>query len=210
MKHAFITVEGNIGAGKTTLAEMLAAHYQSKLILEAFADNPFLPDFYKHPKQYAFPLELFFMAERYQQLKKLTASPDLFIKNTISDYLFIKSLLFAKINLEGDEIALYERLFHIIHSRIPQPDLLIYLHVPIFRLLQNIQKRGRDYEKNIQADYLEKLQTIYLNYIRNQADNVLLIDVSDSDFQNQPSIFQTIVQSIEDKSEKGTERLILV
>lgn len=209
MKHAFITVEGNIGAGKTTLARMLATHYKSKLILEEFDDNPFLPSFYKNPAQYAFPLELFFMAERYQQLKGMTSSPDLFLKNTISDYLFIKSLLFAKINLSGDEIALYERLFHIIYSRIPRPDLLVYLHVPIHQLLKNIRNRGRAYEKDIQPEYLEKLQKMYLSYMRNQAENVLLIDAAAADFEHQPVQFQTILEAIEHKGETGTDHLVL-
>ena len=208
MRHSFVTIEGNIGSGKTTLAQMLAAHYQSRLILEGFADNPFLPSFYKDPEKSAFPLELFFLAERYQQLKK-AVTPDLFIEKTISDYLFIKSLLFAKINLTGDERALYERLFHIIHPRLPQPDLLIYLHVPLKQLLINIKKRNRAYEQDIQPDYLEKLQRTYLSYIRNQADNVLLIDLGAADFQHDPPTFQKIINAIEHKGESGLDNLLL-
>ncbi len=188
---------------------MLADHYDSRLILEEFADNPFLPAFYKNPEQYAFPLELFFMAERYQQLKTVIANPDLFFQSTVSDYLFIKSLLFAKTNLSGDEITLYERLFHIIHSRIPQPDLLIYIHVPIGQLLGNIRKRGREYEQDIQTDYLEKLQNMYMNYIRNQAGNVLLIDATDADFEHDTAVFADITKAIERKDNKGITRLLL-
>lgn len=208
MQHHFVTIEGNIGSGKTTLARMLADHYQSRLILEAFADNPFLPAFYKDQEKSAFPLELFFLAERYQQLKK-AITPDLFIENTISDYLFIKSLLFAKINLSGDERALYERLFHIIYPRLPQPDLLVYLHVPLKQLLINIKKRDRAYEQDIQPQYLEKLQTTYLSYIRNQADNVLLIDLGFADFEHHPSTFQKIIDAIEHKRDAGLDNLIL-
>ncbi len=128
MNYHFIAVEGNIGAGKTTLAHLLARHFNSRLILEAFAENPFLPKFYENPKQYAFPLELFFMAERYKQLKELVHTKDLFQRVTISDYIFSKCLLFAKVNLPDEEFHLYQKLFDIIYQQLVQPDLLIYLH----------------------------------------------------------------------------------
>ena len=136
MNYHFITIEGNIGAGKTTLAHMLSRHFNARLVLEEFADNPFLPKFYENPKLYAFPLELFFMAERYKQLKDLIQQRDLFQSLTISDYLFTKCLLFAKVNLPEDEFRLYQSLFDIIHQQLLQPDILIYLHSPVSFAIQ--------------------------------------------------------------------------
>src|SRR4051812_5068949 len=149
MKYKFITIEGNIGAGKTTLAQMLSKRLNARLILEEFADNPFLPKFYENPAQYAFPLELFFMAERYKQLKDLLHTTDLFKSATISDYLFTKCLLFAKVNLPETEFHLYQKLFDIIHQQLIHPDLLIFLHAPVNRLQDNIKKRQRSYEQAI-------------------------------------------------------------
>ena len=140
MKYNFITIEGNIGAGKTTLAHLLSKHFNARLILEEFADNPFLPKFYENKQQYAFPLELFFMAERYKQLKELLQTKDMFQKVTISDYLFTKCLLFAKVNLPEEEFLLYQKLFDIINPQLVQPDLLIYLHAPVTKLKENIAK----------------------------------------------------------------------
>ena len=154
MKYNFITIEGNIGAGKTTLAHLLSKHFNARLILEEFAENPFLPNFYENKEQYAFPLELFFMAERYKQLKELLQSKDLFQNLTISDYLFTKCLLFAKVNLPEQEFLLYQKLFDIINPQLVQPDLLIYLHAPINKLKENIKKRNRSYEQSIGRDYL--------------------------------------------------------
>lgn len=154
MKYNFITIEGNIGAGKTTLSRLLSRHYNARLILEEFAENPFLPKFYESPEQYAFPLELFFMAERYKQLKDLLQTNDLFQQLTISDYLFTKCLLFAKVNLPEEEFRLYQKLFDIINPQIVQPQLLIYLHTPVEKLQKNIKKRNRSYEQNIPDDYL--------------------------------------------------------
>src|SRR5215216_4814765 len=147
MNYHFIAIEGNIGAGKTTLAHLLAKHFNARLILEEFAGNPFLPKFYENPQQYAFPLELFFMAERYKQLKELIHTKDLFQSITITDYLFTKCLLFAKVNLPEEEFRLYQKLFDIISPQVIQPDLLIYLHAPVNKLRENIKKRNRSYEK---------------------------------------------------------------
>src|ERR1700754_1464225 len=149
MKYHFITIEGNIGAGKTTLAHMLSRHFNARLILEEFADNPFLPKFYENPAQYAFPLELFFMAERFKQLKEYLQQQDMFRQLTISDYLFTKCLLFAKVTLPVDEFRLYQRLFDIIHQQLAEPELVIYLHAPVSKLQANIRKRNRSYEQKI-------------------------------------------------------------
>ncbi|MFM7770553.1 MAG: deoxynucleoside kinase, partial [Bacteroidota bacterium] len=121
MKYNFVAIEGNIGAGKTTLAQILSERFKARLVLEEFADNPFLPKFYENPKQYALPLELFFMAERFKQQKELIGQKDLFQSITISDYLFTKCLLFAKVNLPEDEFRLYQRLFDIMFQQLWQP-----------------------------------------------------------------------------------------
>src|SRR3954462_10806348 len=161
MKYNFVTIEGNIGAGKTTLTHLLSKHFNARLILEEFADNPFLSKFYENPGQYAFPLELFFMAERYKQLKELLHTTDLFQSVTVSDYLFTKCLLFAKVNLSMEEFRLYQKLFDIIHQQLLQPDLLIYLHAPVQKLQQNIRKRNRPYEQEISDEYLFNIQETY-------------------------------------------------
>src|SRR3954470_8777857 len=154
MQYHYITIEGNIGAGKTTLAHLLAKRLNARLILEEFADNPFLPKFYENPKQYAFPLELFFMAERFKQQKDMLHTTDLFQNITISDYLFTKCLLFAKVNLPEEEFRLYQKFYDIINPQIPKPDILIYLHVPVSQLQKNIRKRNRSYEQSIPDEYL--------------------------------------------------------
>ena len=173
MQHHFITIEGNIGAGKTTLAHLLSKHFNARLILEEFADNPFLPKFYENPEQFAFPLELFFMAERYKQLKEMIHTTDLFQSITISDYLFTKCLLFAKVTLPDEEFRLYQKLFDIIHQQLVFPDILIYLHAPVQKLQSNIKKRNREYEQKIPDEYLFKVQETYTSYIKQHNKNPL-------------------------------------
>jgi len=196
MKYNFITIEGNIGAGKTTLAHLLSKHFNARLILEEFAENPFLSKFYENRQQYAFPLELFFMAERYKQLKELLQTKDLFQNITISDYLFTKCLLFAKVNLPEQEFSLYQKLFDIINPQLIQHDLLIYLHAPISKLKENIKKRNRPYEQSISADYLFSLQQTYTEYIRQHKIKTLFIDVSDADFLGNEKHFQALVDAL--------------
>ena len=179
----YIAFEGNIGAGKTTLTAKIAEDFNAKTILERFADNPFLPKFYKDQNRYAFPLEMSFLADRYQQLSDDLAQFDLFKDCIVADYHIFKSLIFAKITLAEDEYRLYRSLFDIIYKEMPKPDLYIYLYQNTERLLQNIKKRGRGYEQNITADYLDKINNGYLEYIKSQSDlNVLVIDVSNRDF----------------------------
>lgn len=197
MKYSFVTIEGNIGAGKTTLSHLLARHYNARLILEQFADNPFLPKFYENPKQYAFPLELFFMAERFKQLKELLGQKDMFQSITISDYLFTKCLLFAKVNLPDDEFRLYQRLFDIIHQQLVQPDILIYLHAPVAKLQQNIKRRGRSYEQKIKDDYLFNIQQTYTQYIKQHNLKALFVDVSNADFLDNPQHLQAIIDALD-------------
>jgi deoxyadenosine/deoxycytidine kinase len=197
MKYTFITIEGNIGAGKTTLAHLLSKHFNARLVLEQFADNPFLPKFYENPSQYAFPLELFFMAERFKQLKELIQQKDLFQNLTISDYLFTKCLLFAKINLPEDEFRLYQRLFEIIHQQLVQPELLIYLHAPVQKLQQNIKKRNRPYEQRIPDDYLFSIQETYTHYIRQHNMKTLFVDTTNADFLGNEKHLQVIIDALD-------------
>ena len=199
MKYSFITIEGNIGAGKTTLSHLLAKHYNARLILEQFADNPFLPKFYENPSQYAFPLELFFMAGRFKQLKDLLQQKDLFQSVTISDYLFTKCLLFAKINLADDEFRLYQRLFEIIHQQLIQPDILIYLHAPVNKLQQNIKKRARSYEQNIPDDYLFSIQETYTNYIKHHNLKTIFVDASNADFLGNEAHLTVITDALDNE-----------
>ena len=209
MNYHFITIEGNIGAGKTTLSHLLSRHYNARLVLEEFADNPFLPKFYENPKLYAFPLELFFMAERYKQLKDLIQQKDLFQNVTISDYLFTKCLLFAKVNLPDDEFRLYQRLFEIINQQLLQPDLLIYLHTPVSRLQQNIKKRNRSYEQNIPDDYLFSIQETYTHYIKQHHIKTLFIDVSNADFLGNEKHLQVIIDALDKEYPEGQHYISL-
>lgn len=203
MKHHFITIEGNIGAGKTTLSHLLAVHYNARLVLEEFAENPFLAKFYEQPQQYAFPVELFFMAERYKQLKEMVHNKDLFQHVTISDYLFTKCLLFAKVNLPEEEFRLYQKLFDIIHQQLLFPDIVIYLHAPVQRLQQNIRKRNRPYELNIPDEYLFNLQETYTSYIKQHNITTIFIDAANADFLGNPAHLQVVIEALEKDIEQG-------
>ena len=203
MKHHFITVEGNIGAGKTTLTHLLAKHYNARIILEEFADNPFLPKFYENPQQYAFPLELFFMAERYKQLKEMVHTADLFQSLTISDYLFTKCLLFAKVNLPDEEFRLYQKLFDIINQQLIFPDILIYLHAPVNRLQSNIKKRNRTYEQNIPDEYLFNIQETYTSYIKQHNIKTIFVDTSNADFLGNEKHLQVVLDALEKDYDEG-------
>lgn len=197
----YIAIEGNIGAGKSTLAIKMAQDFNAKTVLERFADNPFLPKFYEDQSRYAFSLEMSFLADRYQQLSDDLSQFDLFKDFIIADYHIFKSLLFSKITLEEDEFRLYRTLFDIIYKEMPKPDLYIYLYQNTNRLLQNIKNRGRNYEQDITAEYLEKINKGYLDYIKTQADlNVLVIDVSERDFVANQEDYLFILGKIKEKS----------
>ena len=209
MKYNFVTIEGNIGAGKTTLAHLLSKHFNARLILEEFADNPFLPKFYENQQQYAFPLELFFMAERYKQLKNLLQTKDMFQHVTISDYLFTKCLLFAKVNLPSEEFRLYQKLFDIINPQIAQPDILLYLHTPVNKLQENIKKRNRPYELGISGDYLFSLQQAYTQYLKQHNIKTLFIDTANADFLDNEAHLQTIINALDKEYENGQHYITL-
>lgn len=211
MKYSYICIEGVIGAGKTSLAKRLAEEFNARLILEQFEDNPFLPKFYKEPDKYAFPLELSFLASRFQQLKDKLMSADLFQPLTISDYFIQKSHIFAKQTLKGDELTLYTRLFHIMGDILPQPELLVYLHLGVDDLLKNIRKRGRDYEMEIREDYLSSLQEGYFNYIKQkQGQRILVIDTTGVDFVGNEDHYQRMRALISQEYSPGIHREHLV
>lgn len=205
MKHHFITVEGNIGVGKTTLTHLLAKHFNARLILEEFADNPFLSKFYENPAQYAFPLELFFMAERYKQLKDMMHTKDLFQSITVSDYLFTKCLLFAKVNLPEEEFRLYQKLFDIIQQQLAFPDILIYLHAPVQKLQVNIKKRNRLYEQGIADEYLFQIQETYTSYIKQHNIKTIFIDASNADFLGNEKHLQIVIDALDKDYETGQQ-----
>jgi deoxyguanosine kinase len=206
--YNYIAIEGNIGAGKTTLATRLSRQFNTRLILEQFEDNSFLPKFYEDQARYAFPLELSFLADRFQQLKTQVAVQDMFHPITIADYFILKSLIFAKKTLNAEEFNLYSRLFSIIENALPKPDLLVYLYVDISRLQKNIRMRGRVYEQKIEDDYLLKIQEGYLNYIKQQNDlRVLLIDTNQIDFVAHPKDFDKLAEIITQEYPLGIHRI---
>jgi deoxyadenosine/deoxycytidine kinase len=185
LKYKYLVIEGNIGAGKTSLASRLAEETGSRLVLEAFSENPFLAKFYEDPDRYAFQLELSFLSERYHQIKTELGHPDLFGQAVISDYFLAKSFIFSKYNLKDDEMKLFEKLFSIINLQAPKPDLYVYLHLPVEKLLENIKKRGRSYEKYIKYEYLREVQEGYFGFFKSQQDmKILVLDTSNLDFVN--------------------------
>ncbi len=197
--YNYIAIEGNIGAGKTSLATKISNDFNAKLILERFKDNPFLPKFYSDSARYAFPLEMSFLADRYQQLVDDITQFDLFKDLVIADYDVNKSLIFAKITLSEEEYALYRKLFQVMQKDLPKPDLYVYLYQDTERLLDNIKKRGRDYEQSIPAVYLQKLNTGYLEFIKSQrTDNIKIIDITKMDFLKDRRDYLEILKKILD------------
>ena len=197
MNYNFVTIEGCIGAGKTTLSSMLAAEFNANLILEEFENNPFLPAFYQDPDRFAFQVELNFLAQRYHQLKNKLINFDLFSKVTISDYFIQKSLFFAQVTLKEDELELYRSLFEIIAASLPRPDLLVFLYKDFSQLTANIKKRGRIYEQGIKVEYLEQLQNQYLGYLKSQSNlRCLVLDTQGLDFVNNLEDFNWIKERI--------------
>lgn len=211
VRYNYVVIEGNIGSGKTTLASRIAEQFNARLILERYADNPFLPKFYSEPEKYSFPLELSFLAGRYKQLKEELVPQDLFKSFTVADYYFMKSLVFASSTLEGDEYNLYRQIFYIIYGSLPKPDIFVYLHLPPERLLKNIEKRGRSYEKGISVGYLQKIQDSYFSFFRQNPDNkYVVIDVNNLDFVADESHYHKIIENIFEKDyPAGLNKVIL-
>ncbi len=196
-KYNYIAIEGNIGSGKTSLANKIGDDFNAKLVLERFADNPFLPKFYNDKERYAFPLEMSFLADRYHQLTDDLAQFDLFKSFIVSDYFIFKSLIFAQITLSKEEYNLYRKMFDIMYKEISKPDVYVYLYQNTDRLIENIKKRGREYEKNIQPDYLDNIHKGYVNFIKTKEHlNTLIIDVSELDFVNNPKDYQSILKQL--------------
>jgi deoxyadenosine/deoxycytidine kinase len=209
MKYPFITIEGNIGSGKTTLATLLAKKLGANLILETFENNPFLARFYEEPERYAMPVELFFLCERCEHLKNQLAIT--VGQPAISDYSLIKSLIFAEVTMHGDERAVYERIFHIANPTVPQADLTIYLHNKVDNLLENIRLRGRPYEQNIPAEYLQKVEASYLEYYKKHSSGrVLIVNVESLDFLYQSGDVQRLLAALEKDYAEGVHYLNLV
>jgi deoxyguanosine kinase len=197
IRYNYVVIEGNIGAGKTTLATRISEQFNAHLILEKFADNPFLPKFYNDPEKYSFPLELSFLASRYKQLKDELVPQELFSSFTVADYYFMKSLVFASSTLNGDEFNLYRQIFHIVYSSLPKPDMFVYLHLSTGKLLKNIEKRGRNYEKSITKNYLQKIQDSYFTFFKQNPENkYLIIDIENIDFVADEKHYLKVVDAI--------------
>ncbi|NNE75940.1 MAG: deoxynucleoside kinase, partial [Pricia sp.] len=193
----FIAIEGNIGAGKTTLAHKIAEDFNGKLVLERFADNPFLPKFYEDQTRYAFPLEMSFLADRYRQFTDDTSQYDLFKSCMVSDYDIYKSLIFARITLQQEEFDLYRKLFHLMYKEVKKPKIYVYLYQTTERLLQNIKKRGRDYEQNIAPEYLENIHKGYVDFIKGYPEqNNLVIELGELDFVEKQEDYETVIDKI--------------
>ena len=208
MKYNYVAIEGNIGSGKTTLAKMIAADFNANLILERFSDNSFLPKFYKDPEKYAFPLEMSFLADRYQQLKSDGVSQNLFKTFTIADYFIDKSLIFARNNLQKDEFSLYSRLFEIINSSLPKPALIVYLYNSVDQVLAFIKQRGRPYEQEIKLEYLEKIQEGYFNYFKHYKESIILIvDTRNIDFVENELDYKNLLTAINTEFSAGIHRI---
>ena len=207
----FLVIEGNIGAGKTTLSKKFAEEYNAKLVLEQFADNPFLPKFYNDQERYSFPLELSFLADRYSQIKKQVLNLDLFHSFLVADYYFAKSAIFAQNTLKDDEYHLFRQIFDIVFESMPKPDLYVYLHADTNQLLNNIEKRGRNYEQNIEPDYLDKIQKGYFHFLKQTSTfPILIIDINNIDFVNNPDHYQLLKDAVFNSDYKlGINRLIL-
>jgi len=209
MKRNFIAIEGNIGAGKTTLSKMLSQRWDSRLLLEEFADNPFLAKFYEQPDRHAFSVELYFLADRYHQMREELTHPSLFQQRTVADYFLAKSVIFAGNNLKEDEYELFNRLFKIMFTNLPRPDLLVYLYLDVDRLMDNIQKRGRPYEQKIQPQYLEDVQHRYLQFLRHHTEmTTLIVDINHLDFVGNSKDFNTLLEIIEKEYEPGVHTVI--
>jgi deoxyguanosine kinase len=206
--YSYIAIEGNIGAGKTSLSTKLAADFNGRLVLEEFADNPFLPKFYEQPDRYAFPLELSFLAERFSQLKKDLYSRDLFQPYVFADYFISKSMIFAKANLGEEEFELFMRMFKLMDTQLPRPDLMVYLHLEVEQLQANIHHRGRTYEQNISDEYLKSIQDSYFTFIKQHRKlRILIVETDQVDFVNRPQDYDRMKEIISTPYPKGIHRI---
>lgn len=208
LPYSYIAIEGNIGAGKTSLTNKLAEEFNAKTVLEEFADNPFLPKFYDQPERYAFPLELSFLSERFAQLKKELNSRDLFQPQVLADYFINKSKIFAKANLNKDEYELFDKVYELMQPHLPKPELLVYLHLEVDQLQANIKKRGREYEQQIQDKYLQKIQKNYFSFLKRQRNlRVVIVDTSDVDFVNVDAEYERMKEILSSPYKPGLHQV---
>ena len=209
MKYNYVTVEGCIGAGKTTLAERLSADFNAQIVLERFVNNPFLAKFYADKEHYAFPLEMTFLIDRYQQLKTMLSQRDLFTNLVISDYFIDKCRIFSKNNLQEDEYNLYMNVYSIMASLLPKPDIILYLHNSIDQLLKNIAHRGREYEQNMSPDYLRSIQSAYMSYFQHLNNiPILIVDTHELDFVKNERDYQYLKSLLENDYHKGVTTIL--
>lgn len=200
LPYSYIAIEGNIGAGKTSLAKIVSNKFNADLVMEEFADNTFLPQFYENPDRFAFPLEMSFLAERYQQLKLQQEKSLQSNKLLVTDYIFEKSLLFAQVNLKGHELELFKKFFSLINSSLRKPDLILYLNKTTPNLLDNISKRGRIYEKSIPASYLDNITEQYLSHLdKIKNERILILDSNNIDFVGDSNQLRYILDLLNEK-----------
>jgi len=204
LQQDYLVIEGNIGAGKTTLSTLLADRFQCKLVLEEFSDNPFLPLFYSDKDRYALMVELYFMAERHTQMAPLLTQPTLFAEPVLADYIFLKTWLFARQTLKAHELDLFRKLFDQLNAQIPLPQKLLFIHRPVPLLLKNIAKRGRDYEQSISSEYLSSIQRTYWDYFREEKRYpIAMVDVGEADFMKDENVLQQLIDIVNAPANPG-------
>lgn len=206
----FIAIEGVIGVGKTSLAKLLTNRRNARLVLEQFEDNPFLPKFYEDRDRYAFPTQMAFLASRFKQQQQML-SKDLFQQLTISDYIFEKDRIFARLNLEEDELALYDSIFNIMTGISATPDLIIYLQSSVDRLMKNIRDRDRDYERHISAEYLRDLSEAYNHFFHHYNKSpLMIINTSEIDFVSNEKHLDYIEEQIFNQPIRGNTHIQII
>lgn len=207
MRHNYIAIEGNIGAGKSTLCKLLSSKWESLHMLEEFEDNPYLKEFYEQPDKYAFQLEMSFLAARYSQQRRIFQSLDLFRSQVISDYMLQKCFVFSSANLSEEEFSIYRSFFQIIENQFPHPGLIVYLHRSVPVLLDQIQKRARVYEKGINKAYLERIESAYFNVFKQlKSKKILVLDLKTRDFENDPAVLERVASLINMEHKPGIHR----
>lgn len=206
-RRAYLALEGPIGVGKTTLAQVLARELNARLILEAAEDNPFLARFYEDPDKYAFSAQLYFLLTRYNQQRELLQQ-DLFAQSTVSDYLFAKDRIFASLNLAPDELVLYEQVYKLLDANMAKPDLVVYLLARSEVLVERLRRRNRDFERDISYEYLERVSTAYRDFFFYYDEAPLLVvDTSEIDFVSDPGDLADLIREI-DRAGQGVQHYV--